>query len=180
MAQSPPFNAADLLRAATIKHHVNFAVIVAEVALWAHPDVHRAHVSPENPSGAFYPHIRRRRGGEKLGIQDDGSYLDSNNYANTAMAQALGYSKQSQVGKGFNTCHIWRDTCYDPRYHTTVANLVLLPAAIVSLSDADAEVMASLQYRSFELYTWWPSELMQPKKPARYPDNWLPPQPAPT
>ncbi|HWQ55093.1 MAG TPA: hypothetical protein VN442_15505 [Bryobacteraceae bacterium] len=47
--------------------------------------------------------------------------------------------------KGFQNCavcHIWPNSCYDERYHTCVANLVLLPSALASLTDFDPQVRA--------------------------------------
>jgi hypothetical protein len=77
---------------------------------------------------------------------------------------------------GFECCHVWPKTCDDARYHTVIANLVLIPAALASLTDYDGGVQAALQYRAFELYNWHPDENPAPVRPVRYPDNWRKPQ----
>jgi hypothetical protein len=80
---------------------------------------------------------------------------------------------------GFECCHIWPNTCYDVRYHTVIANLVLLPRALAGLTDHDPQVQAALQYRSFELYRWHPEEWPAPERPAGFADQWRDPEPDP-
>lgn len=56
-------------------------------------------------------------------------------------------------------CHIWPGTTYDERYHTLLANLVLIPRILANLSDYFNAVIDVLKYRSYELYGWYPEEL---------------------
>jgi len=129
-------------------------------------------------SAAIFPNVRRARigQGEQRGKIVDGVRLDDNSYANVAIKRALGLGKSAD---GFEACHIWPLTCYDERYHTAVANIVLLPRALAGLSDHDIEIQRALQYRAYELYKWWPMEMPQPVKPTFYPSEWREPQPFP-
>ena len=58
-----------------------------------------------------------------------------------------------------------------------IANLVLLPRALAALTDHSPEVQQVLQFRSFELYGWYPAGQEQPTKPAHYPTEWREPMP---
>jgi hypothetical protein len=177
MLQTPAYDAATLLREATVRHNIHLGVLVAETGLWAHPDVHR-YLVRENTTGAFFPHIRRYRAGqgEKPTQQIGNLYLDNNSYANNAIKRALGISRESLIG--FEACHIWPRTCYDERYHTAIANLVLLPRALAGLSDHDTEIERVLQYRAYELYDgWYPKDREAPTKPDVYPTFWREPLP---
>jgi hypothetical protein len=57
--------------------------------------------------------------------------------------------------------------------------MVLLPRSLAALSDHDAEIQASLKYRAYELYGWYPEGADIPVKPAFYPTNWREPEPLP-
>lgn len=163
-------NAEIMLRAAIEKHNIHLSVLVAETALWANPEVHRI-LFAENGTGCFFPNTRRYKAGkgEKCSAVVNGIRLDNNSYANHAIKQAIGVGRGAE---GFETCHIWPATCYDERYHTAIANLVLLPRALASLSDYSLEVRQTLQYRALELYGWYPIEQKKPERPLFYPTNW--------
>jgi hypothetical protein len=168
-------NADILLREAMEKHNIRLNVLVAETTIWANPEVHRRLVA-ENGTGSFFPYTRRfKKGqGEERGAVIDGVRLDDNTYANHAMKQAIGVGRNAI---GFETCHIWPNSCYDESYHTVIANLVLMPRALASLSDHSKEVGQVLQYRALELYGWYPKEQEQPERPRYYPENWREPEP---
>ncbi len=156
---------------------IDLRALIAQVAIWAPVHAHQALVSTENPSGAFYPSVRRARigSGEKPGTVVGGVRLDRNNYANEAIRRAIGL--HNRRNDGYQACHIWPDSCYDERYHTVLANLVLIPGPLVSLTDFDQGVIAALQYRAYELFDWHPVEVAPPVRPAKYPDNWQKPAP---
>lgn len=105
----------------------------------------------------------------------DGERLDDNSYANNALKRALGRPHGKLVG--FEVCHIWPQSCYDARYHTVLANLVLLPRPLAGLTDHDPEIQAALQFRAFELYHWFPADVPAPQRPEYYPANWREPEP---
>ena len=177
MLSAVAYNAIDMLKEATNRHNIHLSVLVAETGLWAHPAVHR-YLIAENTTGAFFPSIRRCRTsqGERRDQQIENIYLDDNSYANHAIKRAIGISREQLMG--FEACHIWPRTCYDERYHTAIANLVLLPRALAGLSDHDAEIEKVLQYRAYELYDgWYPADREPPTKPAFYPTCWREPFP---
>ena len=168
-----------MLSEAANKHQIHLTILVAETALWAHPNVHRGIVQ-ETGGVAMFPNVRRARTaqGEKRGQVIDGIRLDDNSYANVALKRALGLHRLQL--EGFEVCHIWPRTCYDQRFHTAVANLVLLPRPLAALSDHDLDIQESLQYRAYELYAWHPERAAVPIKPKSFPTNWREPEPLPS
>jgi hypothetical protein len=159
---------------ATTRLGIDFAALVAEVGIWASPEAHARNVTPSSPTGAVRPDVRRARpgSGEKPGAVVDGIRLDRNNYAGQAIRAAVGLGAELA---GYQACHVWPGTCYDARYHTVLANLVLIPAPIVSLTDHAPEVVAALKFRSFELYGWKPVEAEAPTRPPNHPTSWREP-----
>lgn len=141
---------------------IDLPALVAGCAFW----------SPVNAAAtkAVRPDVRRARAGEERRKRtSEGILLDDNTAANK-VAKAM----VSHLGKfeGFAVCHIWPQTCYDPRYHTMPANLVLLPRELAGLTDHNRAVQQCLQYRGWELYGWYPEGQAQPVKPDNYPENW--------
>lgn len=169
-----PVNADEVLGSAAKKHGICLATLVAETAYWASPEWIRS----EN-MGLFYPDRRRAKkgNGEQKGQRVGEIRLDDNTYANYALKRALGGGRGKWVG--FEVCHIWPDSCYDERYHTHIANLVLLPRALAGLSDHDKAIQAALMYRSYQYYGWYPDGVKEPTKPRIYPDCWRKPEPMP-
>lgn len=170
--------ASEMLLEAAKRHNIHLSVLVAETALWVHPDVHVKLLS-ETGSVAMLPMVRRARTaqGEVRGQVVDGIRLDDNTYANASLKRALGINRIEL--EGFEVCHIWPRTCYDQRFHTAPANMVLLPRALAALTDHDLEIQASLQYHAYELYKWYPAGFPMPGKPEFYPDNWREPESPP-
>lgn len=161
-----------LLKEAAKKHMINLNLLIAETSLWANPAVHRL-LLKNNKSGAFYPNVRRaKKGKEKIGDVVGKIKLDGNIYANYAIRYSIGIPPKNKNLTRFATCHIWPQTCYDEKYHTAIPNLVLLPASLASLTDHNSDIAAVLQYRSFELYQWFPTGERKPRKPKFYPDCW--------
>lgn len=150
--------------------------LVAACSVWASPEIFR-HLRADNDLGVWYLNVRRARSGEtRRTTSPDGILLDDNTYANTAMKQAL-----PAGARGFDNCvvcHVWPISCYNERYHTCLANLVILPSALASLTDFDPQVRAALQFRSWELYGWHPRDQERPLRPEAYPDNWREPEAA--
>ena len=170
--------ASELLLESLGRHQIHLSLLVADTGLWTNPEYHHRLVR-DTGHVALFPRVRRARAGqgEEPNQIIDGVRLDSNNYANVAIKRAIGINRR--LVEGFEACHIWPLTCYDERYHTAPANIVLLPRAIAGLSDHDAEIQKALQYRAFELYGWWPEDRDQPVRPDFYPSEWAEPQPYP-
>jgi len=167
------FDASITLKAAQEKHQIKLEALVAETAIWAHPNVHERLIF--KGSAARYPHIRRVKAGkEKRGQNDAGLRFDGNSYANNTIKWAIGANHKDI--HGYETCHIWPKTCYDERYHTAVANLVLLPRALAGLTDHLPHIQQMLQYRAYTLYNWYPEEFGIPVCPEGYSDVWRPPE----
>jgi hypothetical protein len=171
------FDALEMVKDACVRLEINLISLIAETALWAHPETHHRQLR-KHGSAAVYPGIRRLRPGqgEKRGVVN-GAGLDDNSYANNAIKRSLGLPRTKIVG--YECCHVWADSCYDTRYHTAIANLVLIPRALASLADHDPGVMRALKYRAYELYDWHPDEQPIPEKPAAYTHNWRQPEPDP-
>ena len=171
----PKIAASELLFEAVKRHEIHLSLLVADTGLWVNPEFHNRLVR-DTGSAAMFPKVRRARigQGEHRGQIVDGVRFDDNSYANVAIKRAAGLGK---FAEGFEACHIWPLTCYDERYHTAIANIVLLPRALAGLSDHAIEIQTALQYRAFELYRWFPKDAPQPVKPEFYPSNWREPQP---
>lgn len=127
---------------------------------------------------------RRAKNGEQRRQPINGIILDDNTKANYAIKKAVleGLKKygihNADIGifKGFEACHIWADTCYNPRYHTSVANLVLIPREIAGLTDHCDAVKELLKYESFKRFGFLPNvdnngviiQMQQPVQPNIY------------
>ncbi|SEH83517.1 hypothetical protein [Akkermansia glycaniphila] len=151
--------------------NIDLLPLIARCSIWAPKELHESCLT-KNGCAAKSPMIRRKRSNEKRGSTDIGGFrLDDNTYPNSQMKQCL-KRYYGLDAEGYETCHIWNGTCYDARYHTAYANLVLLPRAIASLSDHNLLIQQTLRYRSFELYQWKPDEEKIPLKPNGYPKEW--------
>lgn len=162
-------NADDLIDKAIRKYNIDFGKLIAATSIWANKEVHE-YLLKENGTGAWRPNIRRFRKKEKRRTYIDGIFLDDNTYVNKFIKTALGFDQDKFIN--FEVCHIWENTCYDPRYHSTIANLVLLPRSLAGLSDHNQNISDILKYRSYKLYKWKPSERSEPTRPDNYPNNW--------
>ena len=161
----PRLDGVAVLAAATCEMNLNLAELVARCSIWANPEV-VAQLGNAITNATWFPSFRRLRSGEKRGETIDGVRLDDNSQANLAIKLAIFGGRKVD---GFHACHVWPASCYDPQYHTSIANLVLLPAPLAGLSDFDTSVAASLRYRSFELFGWRPASEPPPERPDNYP-----------
>lgn len=166
------YRAAEVLAQATDAMQLNLSELVARCSFWAHQEVVGA-LFRVDPHATWFPGRRRKKGGERKGQLVGGLLLDDNTYANYAIRLATFGHRDAA---GFHACHVWPKTCYDDKYHTSIPNLVLLPAPLAGLSDYDDGVAATLQYRAFELFGWHPLENSPPDRPSSYPieENWRP------
>ena len=155
---------------------IDLCPLVAVCGYWAPIEAFKQ-LTRENKFGVWHMGVRRYKSGNlgKKGSVIDGVRYDDNTYANTAIKQACGFEKKQPVG--YETCHIWPKSTYDIRYHTCLANLVLLPRTLAGISDHFEPLSAALRYRAFELYGWKPEEENNPIKPNNYPSDWSPPIP---
>lgn len=149
------------------KLDVDIAKLVALTAIWAPLAEHIA-----CNRGAKDPNVRRSRPGEVRGLAENGIRYDDNTYPNRQMKAAM-QRHYNTIVENYETCHVWPMTCYDTRYHTCFANLVLLPREIAAFSDHSERIQKVLQYRAFEIFEWYPEEETKPEKPDNYPTEWL-------
>lgn len=137
-----------------------------------------------NKYGSWYNcKYRRMDSGQRKGDYIDGIRLDDNTYANKAIKYAVleGLKKYGNIHGNdihifsehksrFEACHIWSNTCNDERYHTSVANLVLLPREIASLTDHCDIVKNLLKYEAWTRFGFKPEEEEIPECPPNYED----------
>ena len=152
-----------------------------------------------NPEGTWdYYRTRRKKKNEVspatqlINNQNFSIDFDGNNRANIAIKTAIleglkrkfgGVYKNADYHKfeRFEACHIWDRTCYDARYHTSVANLVLLPRELASLTDHYPAVKNMLQYEALSRFNFLPKDkdnndmpFPEPTRPKVYNDLiWL-------
>jgi hypothetical protein len=170
--------AADLVDKACSQLGYDLSKLLALVSVWIDPKIVEMLASA---GGVWYPQHRRANLGlrfegkplEKVGQVIEGIILDDNTYANTCFKRALGIHRRQITG--FHVCHIWPGTAYDPRCFTQLANLVAIPRELSSLTDHHPHIVASLKFRSWELYRWKPDKDLLPVEPVNYPKTWRPP-----
>ncbi len=152
------------------------ADLVAKTAVWAPIKYHLDCEDAQGTCFAKYPNIRRKKANEKRGVDPENPdiRLDDNSYPNRQMKE-MGKDAYHCDFKGYTVCHVWEGTCYNEKYHTCFANLVLLPAALSSFTDFNQEIQSILKYRSYELYHWLPDGEEAPTKPRYYPEDWINP-----
>ena len=124
-----------------------------------------------NDEGAWYGHTyRRANANEERRVKDPNDrnvILDDNTYANKAIKYAIcedlkkygiSVSINDFSKNEFEACHIWDETCYNKKYHTSLANLVLLPRSLASLTDHCDAVKKLLQYEAWNRFKFKPKE----------------------
>ena len=144
----------------------------------------RENIGIGNIYGSWYNcKYQRAKHFQKRGEKCGDITFDDNTYANNAIKLAIlkGLEKYGihgssrQIFKGFETCHIWPDTCYDARYHTSVANVVLLPREIAGLTDHCQAVEDLLKYEAWKRFGFKPDEEDVPQRPKNYNEKlWRP------
>lgn len=146
--------------------NLNLVKLVARTAIWAHPEaIAQLQSEKNNPSALWSFNCRRAKKGEtRRIIEKDGCYTDDNSIANRALKAVTNHITKPGT---YTVCHIYEQSCYDPKYHTSLCNLVLLPMPLAALSDHNPEVIAALKYHSYILYDFCIGK-KPPKKPASY------------
>lgn len=147
--------------------------LIAQSAIFCPVDVFKSIVEREggNKYGSWDNcSSQRAKSPQKPNEKIEGITLDSNNKANYAIKAAILeglkkygiYKKDVRIFKGFEACHIWPKSCYDRRYHTSVANLVLIPREIAGLTDHCDAVVELLKYEAWKRFGFWPDDEPNP------------------
>ncbi|MBR5863947.1 MAG: hypothetical protein IKY76_05240 [Alistipes sp.] len=115
----------------------------------------------KNDYGSWYNcKFKRARVKELPNEKKEDVILDNNSRANFAIKQAVIeglqkygiHARKRQIFEGFEACHIWPDSCYEAEYHTSVANLVLIPREIAGLTDHCDAVVELLKYEAWKRF----------------------------
>ena len=171
-----PEDGLQLLEMAERETTTDLAALVAAASVWANPKIHDI-LKANGRFGLWYPATRRYRKGatERKGQILDGIRLDDNTYANYALKNALPLGARAYLN--YSVCHIWPESCYDDRCYTCIANLVLVPSPLMSITDCHPATQNALRYRAWELYSWYPPQATPPYRPDQYPSHWRTPEP---
>ena len=144
--------------------------LIASTAIWAPVEA----VQAQDP--ASFTYVRRRSGDPKKGVIVNGIKYDDNTRPNTLIKAAVKKYRHFGIAPNeYAVCHIWENSCYNPKYYTDLRNLVLLPRALSSLSDYNSAVSQLLKYHSTRLFgKWCPDGCELPSKPTQYGNiKWL-------
>ncbi len=127
----------------------------------------RVAAAVENP----FPQCRRMRvgAGERQGQVVDGLTLTSNTPAADSLLVAI--QKPIRTSLGGNVNHAWRDAPQLPAHFCNIRGLVLVPAALASLVDAEP-IRALLKRQLFERTGYTGPQGRVPPKPAPFPREW--------
>jgi hypothetical protein len=157
----PP--AATLLK----KYSIDFSKLIIQTSFWVCREVfdYITKNNKLNAPGVFYPYAIRKQGAE---IQNESPhwketqigrrFIDYNHKPQNALAYSLiGKSFQAAISD-YTCCHIYGGNQYthDWMAFTCVANLVLIPRPLQSLTDYDDDVVNCLKQITFLRYGWKP------------------------
>ena len=157
----PP--AEDLLK----QYSIDFSKLIVQTSFWVSKEIFDFITKNNklNAPGVFYPYAIRKLGAE---IQNETphwketdtgrSFIDLNFKPQNALAYSLVGKSFQAAFSGYTCCHIYGGTRYthDWKAFTCVANLVLIPKPLQSLTDHDKNVVDCLKQISFHRYNWKP------------------------
>lgn len=136
--------------------------VAARYCVLPHPYV----VSQLN--GAVFPVIRNtaKRGEVEL-VNGKFVMYDDNTTPRWALLWAHGFLRSTFPPGGWTFAHVWNKS-KDPEAYTHVANLVMMPESLASLSDKRGPLISVLRYHSQSKYGWRPNGESIVKKPDGY------------
>ena len=129
---------------------------------------------------AVFPVVRciRRRGEDEFVEKYRKSVLyDDNTTPRWAFLWSHGYLKTSLPSSGWTLAHVWAKS-KDPEAYTHLANLVMMPECLASLSDKEGPLVKILRYHAQSKYDWRPNQEPVVEKPICFDDlewNYLDP-----
>lgn len=117
--------------------------------------------------GAVFPSIRDQKNRITAGEHDGRAILlDDNVTARWALLWSHGISATHHP-KGWTFAHVW-PTVKDPDAYTHLANLVMMPEYLASLSDKQGPLTRYLQFHAWSRYSWKPSGFEPPAEPEAF------------
>lgn len=159
----------DELNKALEELNIDLGKLIALTSIWANPKVFDS-LREQKQYGFWYLNIRRsRHKGEARRQTINGILLDDNSKAKQAIKLATGVKEITN----YNACHVYPKSCYDEKYYTCIANIVLIPVPLAGLTDHHPEIIEILKYKAFELFNWYIGS--PPLKPIKYPSIWKDP-----
>lgn len=139
--------------------------MVAATSWLPHPDV------VAEVGRAVFPTVRMRKGNPRLQeIIEDGvavGMYDDNATPEWAIFWAHGL--RGARPQGWIIAHIW-PVSDDIEAYTHLANLVMVPESLASLTDKQGPLSAYLRWHSWAVYGWKPNGIEAPIKPDGYVD----------
>lgn len=93
--------------------------------------------------------------------------FDDNTTPRWALLWTHGYKTTAHPRNGWTFAHVW-DESKDPDSYTHLANLVMIPECLASLSDKEGPLVSYLKYHSQSCYEWLPEDKPEIEKPERY------------
>ena len=121
---------------------------------------------------AVFPVVRdtKKRGEEEFVEKYGKSVLyDDNTTPRWAFLWAHGYLTTSLPPGGWTLAHVWAKS-KDPEAYTHLANLVMMPECLASLSDKEGPLVKILRYHAQLKYGWRPNQEPVVEKPIRFDD----------
>lgn len=109
-------------------------------------------------NGPVFPVIRNQRKRCEKDTKDGCRIMyDDNTSPRWAFLWSHNLGTTAHPGNGWLLGHVW-ETPNDPECYTQVANLVMIPAGLASLSDRHGPVTPFLRYHAKQVYNWKPND----------------------
>ncbi|MDE6266992.1 MAG: hypothetical protein K2M07_06570 [Muribaculaceae bacterium] len=149
-----------------IINEMQLAQLVAQTAIFATPDtvqkVKNGKLGRKENKGKGNPFaswdcMTSIRDINNRGKTINNIYHDDNTRANQAIKYAIrdglkwGKNFKLSYFKDFEACHIYDDV-KNPKFYTSIMNIVLVPRALAALTDHNEYVKNVLKYRAWELF----------------------------
>jgi hypothetical protein len=118
----------------------------------------------ERMGGAVFPSIRDQR--NRISVERrDGRvlFLDDNTTPRWAVLWSHGIATSAHP-RGWTFAHVWSRS-KDPCAYTHLANLLMMPESLASLSDKDGPFAPFLRYHAQQIYGWVPEGTEHLTKP---------------
>ena len=145
-----------------VHHHLSLAQIVAQTSWLPHRE------TVAKFKRALFP-TQRKKSDAQIGkpIHQDGTVIgqyDNNSTPTWALAWTHGMAGDKT---GWTIAHVWPSS-EDIKGYTHLANLVLVPEALSTMTDKTGPLTAYLRWHSWKVYGWKPDGAYAPEEPEVY------------